>query len=216
MAIFAENHTDYGKRSLYISNNKKNMFITPTLKHPFLQVRVKELVNLQNAIDQHLGNISLQKFNFKPNPKSWSVAECMQHLLLVYAKYRPTLVSAFAKADIPKSEREVDYRPSWVGKQFMKFVNPDKIRKFPAPPILQPTKGTSYELSLIQDFKAYLAEVQSFIMRTDAENIDFQKIKIRTSISSWLRFNLGDYFHVETMHSRRHFAQMLRTIKVSE
>jgi len=186
------------------------MITAPVLKNAFLQARVNELVDLQNAIDERFMGLPLQRFNYKPNPKSWSIAECMQHLLLVYSKYQPVLKSTFSKTNLPTTNSEVAYAPSWVGKQFMKFVNPDKIRKFPAPPAFQPTRGSSHPLSLIQDFKGYLAEVQSFIVRTDIEKIDFQKVKIRTSITAWLRFNLGDYFHVETMHSRRHFGQMLR------
>ncbi len=181
--------------------------------HPFLQTRLTELVALQEAIDTNFAHISLNKFNFKVNSKSWSIAECMRHLLLVHTKYQPVLYKILAKTDLPTTQTEVQYAPTWVGKQFMRFVNPDKIRKFPAPPVFQPTKGSRYELSLIQDLKAYLSEVQSFIIWVDTKKIDFQRVKVRSSISSLLRFNLGDYFHVETMHSRRHFEQMLRTMQ---
>lgn len=185
------------------------MIAPPTLKHPYLQTRVNELVALQNAVDAHFKDIELNKFNFKPAPKVWSIAECMQHLLLVYSKYQPYLQTTFEQT-LPTAEGEIVYQPTWIGKQFMKFVNPDKMRKIPAPPMFHPTRGSSHNLALIDRFKMYLEDVQSYIERTDAENIDFNKVKVRTSLSAWFKFSLGDYFQVETMHSRRHFAQMLR------
>lgn len=180
-----------------------------TLKHPHLAQIKKDLEGVIQEIKTSFNSLSQEEFNWKPSPDKWSIAECMQHLLIVYSKYQlqlPQKITPHALKDTKNSPHK-----SWfMGRVFKKFVNPNKKRKVPAPKGLQPPSKSDYPLSLQQEFIQYLEEVIRFVEKADELNIDISKVSLNSSVTSLIKFNLGDYFEIESMHSRLHLAQMKR------
>ncbi len=174
--------------------------------HPHLSRIHQEIESVIQDVEQNLSGLNRAQFNWKPAPKSWSIAECMKHLLIVYGKYRPQLVKKVA--GIPSQEIMAPYQSSFFGRVMMGFVNPDKFKKTPAPGMLRPKGSSDYDLSVRTEYLSYLNEVNSFVEKADGLNLN--KIKINSSVGSIIRFNLGDYFEIESMHNRRHVAQMKR------
>ena len=149
--------------------------------------------------------LSLKQLNWKPQPKTWSVAECIAHLLIVFSKYEPAVNKALSQAN--KQEENVSYQASFLGKIFLNFVKPDYKIKIPAPSALKPTQS-HYGLEVVEMYFGYLQKVKSFMQASENKNLN--KIKIPSSVSKLIRFNLGDYFKIEVWHNLRHFQQMLR------
>ena len=70
----------------------------------------------------------------EPHPKKWSIAACMQHLLIVNSYYHPQLQKKIIDTQALTSQFTIPLiNPSWMGRFFMRFVNPDKFRKTSAP-----------------------------------------------------------------------------------
>ncbi len=183
--------------------------MSKTLNHPFLQQMRTDLQEVVKAIKESFGGLSQQDFNWKPAPDKWSIAECMKHLLIVYSKYQPQLPQKITP-HAPKNIKNTGYKSTFMGRLFKSFVNPAKKGKTSAPKSLQPPSQSKYPLSLQLDFIEYLEEVIRFIEKTDELAIDLNKIKLKSSVTGFIRFNLGDYFEIESMHSRLHLVQMQR------
>ncbi len=171
------------------------------------------LQNVIQTVKNEFEHLSLDILNYKETPKKWSVLECMEHLLMVYAIYQPYVKQRFMEALPAKNNQP--HKATWVGKVYKYLVNPNTKRKFPTAYFINPIKKensqkSNFDLSTIQRYIAYLQEVQSFIKKS--EEINLNKVKIRTSITSLLSFNLGDYYEVECMHNLRHLAQMQRAV----
>ncbi|GAB4402318.1 MAG: hypothetical protein OHK0053_26150 [Microscillaceae bacterium] len=182
-----------------------------TLQSPFLQMLDTQLGEVMAQVAQQFEGLSVEQFNWKPSPQSWSIAECMQHLLVVYSHYQPQLPQQITPHALKNTDNEAP-RSRFMGRLFKRFVNPDKFRKVPALKSLQPARS-EYPLSLRERYLDYLAEVRTFMQKADALQLHLNKIKIHSSVSKLIRFNLGDYFEVETMHNRRHLAQMKRVME---
>ena len=163
------------------------------------------LEELEKEAQVLLQKISLEQFNWKPSPKAWSVAECIAHLLIVFSKYEPAVNQALSKEI--QQEESIAYKPTLLGKIFFNFVKPNYKIKIPAPSALKPLKS-NYDLEIIDLYFEYLGKVKKFIQASESKNLN--KIKIPSSVSKLIRFNLGDYFKIEVWHNLRHFQQMLR------
>lgn len=168
------------------------------------QVR-KDLRGVKAAVQEHFQGLREDQFNWKPEPKKWSIAECMDHLLIVYSRYKPNVEKKMQGA--PQTDAFPAYKSTWAGRLFMRFVHPEKIRKTSAPGFLKPVPGSNYPLSRMQDYLAYLDEVDAFLDQADGMAIN--KIRIASSLGPILKFSLGDYFLIESMHNRRHLKQMM-------
>lgn len=182
------------------------------LKHQFLAQRYQELENVLEEIKKVCEGLSQVEFNWKPSPQKWSIAECMQHLLIVYGKYQiqlPQNITPLA----PKDPSRKTVKSSFMGRIFKSFVNPEKKRKTPAPKSLQPPTKSDYPLTLQNQFMDYLQELMRFIEKADALELDLNKIKIKSSVTALIKFNLGDYFEIESMHNRLHLKQMKRVLE---
>lgn len=183
---------------------------TQQTQNPHLQRIHGELRALIADVRGSFAGLSPEQFNWKPEPKKWSIAECMQHLLMAYSRYRPQLAKKIKDIPLP-AQTFPAYRSTYMGRIFMGFVNPDKFRKTPAPPMFKPTKGSSYPLSFQKEYLNYLEELCAYIQKADHYNLN--QVKINSSLGWIIRFNLGDYFEIESMHNRRHVGQMKRVMQ---
>ncbi|MFN3315515.1 MAG: DinB family protein [Raineya sp.] len=165
---------------------------------------IASLEELEKEARILLNKLSLEQLNWKPSPKAWSVAECIAHLLIVFEKYEPSVSKALSKN---YQTENMNHKPSFFGKIFFKFVNPQSKKKIPAPSILKPTQS-HYGLDIVEKYFAYLYKVKELMQAGKGKNLN--KIKIPSSVSKLIRFNLGDYFQIEVWHNLRHFQQMLR------
>ncbi|MCU0448001.1 MAG: DinB family protein [Microscillaceae bacterium] len=153
--------------------------------------------------------MSLAQFNFKPSAHSWSIAECMKHLLIIYqSRYQAQLQKKMTTNHA--HGRQKNYRSTWVGRLLMGFVNPQKKRKIPTLKSFTPSES-AYDMRLQTEYWAYLQELQNYIAQADG--LDLNKIKLGTSLSDWLPMNLGDYFQVEAYHHRLHLEQAKRVMQ---
>lgn len=166
---------------------------------------IASLEELEKEVRILLNKLSLEQLNWKPSPKAWSVAECIAHLLIVFEKYEPAVNQALLKAT--HQEESKFYKPTLLGKIFLNFVKPNHKVKIPAPSALRPTQS-HYDLDIVKKYFAYLHKVKEFMQASKGKNLN--KIKIPSSVSKLIRFNLGDYFKIEVWHNLRHFQQILR------
>jgi uncharacterized damage-inducible protein DinB len=188
--------------SKYSTKLKKNI---EKMAKRHLSECIASIEELEKEAQVLLGKLSLEQFNWKPSPKAWSVAECLAHLLIVFSKYEPAVNQALQKAT--HQEESKIYKPTLLGKIFLQFVKPNYKLKIPAPKALQPSKS-HYGLEVIAMYFGYLEKVKKFMQASEGKNLN--KIKIPSSVSKLIRFNLGDYFKIEVWHNLRHFQQMLR------
>ena len=183
------------------------------MEQSHLQRVNQELQEIITEVKHTFLDLDYKQFNWKPHPKKWSIAEYMQHLLIVNSKYRPQMLKKITNTS-PKANLDKPYQSTFMGRLFMGFVNPDKFRKTPAPGFLKPEKGSEYPLYLRKKYLDYLEETCGFIQKSDQLNLN--RIMINSSIGPIIRFNLGDLFEIESMHNRRHVAQMKGMIKMEK
>jgi hypothetical protein len=175
--------------------------------HTHLEECLKSLSGLEEEASSIFKKLSEKQINWKPSPKSWSVAECMHHLLIVFSKYEASVEKGIAQAS--KANTNQAYKPTFLGRIFMSFVKPTYTIKTSAPSGLHPTQNT-YSKDIIFEYFTYLERVRYFIQQAQQLTIDINAVKIPSSVSKLIKFSLGDYFRIEVWHNLRHFNQMLR------
>jgi len=174
----------------------------------FLQTVVLEAGRNSDEAKHLVAGLSDGQLSWTSAPDSWSVAQCLDHLASTSRAFEPYLSTAI-KRGIEKwpTKSPVPYRPSVVGGWLIKQVVPEATRKVPAPKVFRPSHSPAIE-NVLEKFLNQQEEFVGFVRK--AEGLDYNKTRLRSPVTAFMRYSLADAFVVTVVHGWRHLAQARR------
>jgi len=169
---------------------------------------LKDLINQfeisKEELYSLLEGISEEQFNKRLPSGGWSIAECADHLIVTGKDYTRQIENGLKKAEKKNLLLKGPYKFSWIGKNFIKNVEPPVKRKFKHPARWTPDS----KLSLQKMKDEYIALQDRYIeLLNKAKGFDILKVKLPSPATSLLRFSIYEMFHVNAAHQRRHLWQ---------
>lgn len=173
-----------------------------------LQTVAAEAAEISGDARQLGAGLSEAQLNWKPGPDKWSIAQCLDHLAVAGEKFVPYLTAAIA---LGREKWPVDtpvvYRPSRLGGWLIKLVVPEAKRKVTAPKVFRPSATAEIHGSLDR----FLRQQEGFLHFVHAaEGLNYNKVKLRSPVTAFMRYSLADAFVIIAVHCRRHLAQARR------
>ncbi|HKQ80038.1 MAG TPA: DinB family protein [Blastocatellia bacterium] len=155
------------------------------------------------------GFLNLEQLNWKPATDSWSVAQCLDHLITINREYYPVfdriLSGDYRKAILHR----LPFLPAMLGRLMIKALSPNTHQKLKAPVVARPS-SSSIDSQIVERFVAHqremLARMRSLENKHPAETI------ITSPFASVVVYSLLDTFRLLVAHERRHFAQAQRVM----
>lgn len=136
----------------------------------------------------------------------WSIVNVFEHLQLASEDYLRQLKEGITRSSVNKTQK-VEF--TITGKIFLQFVNNKITFKVPAPGLFMPASAAEANY-IIRQFEKFQEE----LLRTSSQisQHDFNKIKVRSPLSSLLRFKGGEALHIIATHQERHQQQIERIL----
>lgn len=161
--------------------------------------QVKEIIKRA----EYYQKLDLQALNYKPNTDCWNTLECIEHLNRYSNFYLPKIQD---KINNSKQPQELLFKFSWLGSYFCKIMLPqDKIKKMKTFKDKNPINEI-LDLNVIGIFLNH--QNHTLQLLENSRKISLRKIKIPTTIASFIKLNLGDTFQFIINHNLRHLAQI--------
>jgi hypothetical protein len=161
---------------------------------------------------KEFASLEPNSWNWKPSQTEWSIAECLEHLALSQAAFKPIVSRALERG----RERfhvisHPTYRPTWMGSWLIRHVSPESPKKLTAPKVFRPSATSAIWGSL----ERFLREQEEFLtfVRHSA-GIDYNKLRLRSPVTPLIRYSLADAFVVIVVHAQRHLLQARRVRSV--
>ncbi|MGH9768602.1 MAG: DinB family protein [Blastocatellia bacterium] len=156
------------------------------------------------------GHLNTRQLNWKPDADSWSVAQCLEHLISINREYYPVF-DRILKDEYPKTLlQRMPFLPAMFGRMMVKILSPNSHQKFKAPAAARPS-SSSIDPQIVDRFisgqRETLAKMRSL------EGNDPSKIIITSPFASVVVYSLLDTFRLIVAHERRHFAQAQRVME---
>ena len=85
------------------------------------------------------GTLSAEQLNWKPNSQTWSIAQNIDHLIILNETYYPVLASLKAGTYQTPFMGKIGFMVSFLGKTVLNAVKPDRNKKIKTFPIWEPT-----------------------------------------------------------------------------
>lgn len=147
----------------------------------------------------------LHTLTWRENEKSWTILECLAHLNLYGGYYLPLMEAKIKHAPLSADSH---FKSGFLGKYFVKSMLGEKSSNRMKTPKSKNPINTGVGEEVINDF---IGQQHKFLELLDqAQQVSLNKVKIPTSLSRFIKMNLGDTFQFLINHTLRHFQQMDR------
>ena len=172
--------------------------LTETLK----QQVTKQL----QTVTQELQPLTLQHLNYKTNPDSWSILECLEHLNRYARYYLPELQRAMAKTGGFSGVNQPVKR-TIQGNYSIKLVDPANTKKANTLKHLNPNNSllTQQTISEFTDHQNALL----LLLKTSGKT-DLNRKAIPLEFMKLLKLRIAETLEFVVLHQERHLQQALR------
>lgn len=188
----------------------------PDLHSEELTASWDELRAAGEEAEELVAGLTPDQLRWRPEPDRWSVAECLEHLVLTGEVYLEALDPVIEEARERGRVARGDYRPTLVGRWLTRLLEPPPGLPVPSPPVVvpggaaQPTPegDVSGEGEPLADFLALRGRLAERLAAADG--LDLRRVRMSSPFFSLIRFDLGSAFRVIAAHERRHLWQARR------
>jgi len=143
-------------------------------------------------------------FTVRPNPSSWSAAECLSHLSISSELMIPVLESALSDARsrglLTKHKPKMDV----MGRILKWFLEPPISKRVKTPGRFVP-RSVRAKAEAFGEFAAHQSKLTDLLHA--ARELDLNKIKVVSPFDKRVRYNLYSAFRILIAHQRRHLWQ---------
>jgi hypothetical protein len=169
---------------------------------------INEIEKVTAEAQKNFGGLSAAQLNWKPAPESWSVGQCLEHLIKTNTAMFSAL-DAVANGSHANSFWE-NYSPftGFLGGYLAKsMMNYDKKFKAPSKEIIPPSEIAA---DVVSQFAKHNEVVAAKI---DAvKNADMQKTVLTSPFMSLMTYKLSDALTIIVEHEKRHVQQAMRVM----
>lgn len=171
--------------------------------HPDLEAVQQEISDARHRGLDMIDSLTAEQINWRFAPGSWSIAECIEHMSVTNELYVAATQHALDSAPASRaSDGPVRYR--WLESFLLRQLEPPVKLRFKAPSAFQPASDLRPEM-LRQKWEASHNGIAQLIRRADG--VAFDKVKVQSPGSRFLKLHVGMVFHVIAAHDRRHLWQ---------
>ena len=173
-----------------------------------------DLKKVADDAKEQYGGLSTDQLNWKPDEKSWSIAQCFEHLLTTHGLYFP-LFERLAAGNVTSSfwERNSPFS-GYLGRFLIRSLRPENPKKMNAPSKAQPS-ASEIDAGIIELFCEHQDHMIEHLQRLPAD-IDPSKLTITSPLMGLVTYSLDDCFTILDVHCQRHFGQAKRVAAMTE
>lgn len=151
------------------------------------------------------GSLTAEQLNWKPAEKSWSVAQCFDHVITAHSLYFP-LFERLTEGKTAMSFWE-NYSPlsGYFGRFLIKNLDPKNPKKMKTTGKAQPL-ASEIDGDIIERFSEHQKQMIEHLQKLPTD-IDPAKTIITSPLLGFVTYSLADALTFVPMHCQRHFAQ---------
>lgn len=175
--------------------------------------RITSIISDMNAVAEDakatFGSLTNEQLNWKPADKSWSVAQCLDHLIKTNEQFYPEFAKLAAGTRKNTFWQNVSPLTGWGGRFLIKAVSEDsKKAKAPSKAIVPPS---DIEERIVERFCDHVADVNRRI--DTVADVDRKKTVVTSPFLAIFTYTLDDAYTVLVEHSKRHIRQAKRVME---
>lgn len=163
---------------------------------------------ITNNFLHEFGTLNSEQLNLKPDSDTWSIAQNIDHLIVINESYYPVIQAVRDKSFMLPFIGKVGFFVNFFGRFILKSVQPDRKRKMKTFPIWQPAQSDIL-FDILKKFHAHQKELKKLI--SDCEDLLQAGTVISSPANKNIVYKLETAFDIIVAHEERHFEQAKET-----
>lgn len=152
-------------------------------------------------------DLSIEQLNWKPDEHSWSIAQCLDHLIVCDSLYFPKF------ENIIKHDHAMNWWEKWspfsgfFGHMLVSQVSEQPKKKLKAPKVFAPV-SSGLDAGITDRFRKHLETLLSYTITLG--NVDIDKTHLTSPVSGFVTFSIRNALLLLVQHEHRHINQAIR------
>ena len=188
---------------------------TLNLKGREMEDRIKtwhdEITEITGQFIDNFKSLNEEQMNLKPNSKSWSIGQVIEHLIKTTENYSKIPIKIRCQDFNPSILTHISFLPKLYGRMLLKYVEPERKRKINTFKIFEPEKS-DIDINILSEFEDSQNKLHSFI----DENLDLvsNSAIIPSPISNHIFYHFDTVIDILINHQKRHLNQALNVLEL--
>ncbi len=163
-----------------------------------------ELDQVTESIKNEFGKLSGEDLNKKPSPEEWSIAQNIDHLIVINETYYPIFKQLHEGTFQLPFIGKLGFYVKWMGNFILKAVEPTRVKKMKTQSIWEPSTS-EIDASIIQKFEAHQEQLKKHIQ--SCSRFIEEGVVIYSPASKAIVYTLEQAFNIIVTHEKRHLNQ---------
>lgn len=170
----------------------------------------EELANTADDAREVFGSLSPQQLNWKPAAESWSIAQCLDHLIKTNDEMKP-IIEAKLRGEGNSFWEKVSPLSGFFGGFLKKsLVNDAKKFKAPSKEIIPPSE---IDGDIVERFREHQQDISDKM--DEIGKLDLERTVVTSPFLKLMTYRLGDALDIMIEHEKRHIRQAKRVLETA-
>ena len=147
--------------------------------------------------------LSREQFNWRPDARRWSIAQCLEHITLSIRLY-PESIERMIREARQRAATARPYREGWFSRWMVTNMEPPPRMRIRTKRSVDPAADLDRD-TVLRDFERALTTLKDLALSADGASL--RHARMRSPFAPILRFTLPQTFAINAAHARRHLWQ---------
>lgn len=157
------------------------------------------------------GELSAEQLNWKPDTETWSIAQNIDHLIVINETYYPVIQSIRDKSYKLPFVGKLGFLVNFIGRFVLRSVQPDRQRRMKTFPVWQPSQS-EIPADILKKFQNHQEELKKLIL--DSKDFLLAGTVISSPVNKNIVYKLETAFDIIVTHEQRHFEQAKEVLQL--
>ena len=163
------------------------------------------------AFENAFGELTHDYLNWKANTETWSIAQNLDHLIIINSSYFPILEALHEGTHKTPLAGKLGFLVSFFGKTVLNAVQPERKKKIKTFPLWEPSNSAIQDTNL-SEFKIHQEELKTAVL--DALPFVERGAVIASPANKNLVYTLECAFDIIVTHEQRHLEQAKEVLQM--
>ncbi|MBZ9729857.1 DinB family protein [Salegentibacter sp. JZCK2] len=174
---------------------------------------INRLDELTLKFNKTFGKLSEREIHWKPDADTWSIAQNLEHLILINESYFP-IIDKLRNKDYKKPfTAKFGFLVNFFGNAILKSVQPDTTKKTKTFSIWKPSESRLSE-DILSRFMEHQEKLKEKILAS--EDLLKQNVVISSPANPKIVYKLDAAFKIILAHEQRHFQQAKKLLEIQQ
>jgi uncharacterized damage-inducible protein DinB len=167
-----------------------------------------DLKNTATDAAAAFSNLSTEQLNWKPAEKSWSIAQCLDHLIKTHSLYFPLFARMAGGHVKPTFWEKTSPLSGYFGRFLIKGLDPENQKKMKTTGKAHPS-ASDIDDGIVERFCQHQQAMIEHLKKLP-DDLEPKTTIVTSPLLGFVTYSLDDTFTILVHHSRRHLNQAKR------